>query len=252
MPTPNPLAPVKGSGTTLWVYNGNGDPYANPLTDADWSRLAKVKDLTPGELTAESYDDSYLDDEDADWTVTGQGQKSAGDTSFTLAWKPGEAGQQALLAWFNEGDVRAYKIRFPNGTVDVFRGWVSSIGKAVTAKEVITRTVKVTNVGRPLLAEDSGTITPVTGITVTPATVSVEVGKTVELTVAVQPDTASDKTFRVSSDHNNVATVTVKDNIITVKGVAKGTALIPVISNGGAFAAVATATVTTPAAQPTT
>ncbi|ENO4042547.1 Ig-like domain-containing protein, partial [Escherichia coli] len=171
---------------------------------------------------------------------------------FTLAWKPGEAGQQALLRWFDEGDTRAYKIRFPNGTVDVFRGWVSSIGKAVTAKEVITRTIKVTNIGRPSLAEDSGTITPVTGITVTPATASVEAGKTVELTVAVQPDTASDKTFRVSSDHNNVATVTVKDNVITVKGVAKGTALIPVMSNGGAFAAVATVTVTTPAAQPAT
>ncbi len=92
MPTPNPLAPVKGAGTTLWVYKGNGDPYANPLSDVDWSRLAKVKDLTPGELTAESYDDSYLDDEDADWTATGQGQKSAGDTSFTLAWMPGEQG----------------------------------------------------------------------------------------------------------------------------------------------------------------
>ncbi|EFI86281.1 phage tail tube protein, partial [Escherichia coli] len=52
MPTPNPLAPVKGAGTTLWVYNGSGDPYANPLSDNDWSRLAKVKDLTPGELTA--------------------------------------------------------------------------------------------------------------------------------------------------------------------------------------------------------
>lgn len=74
MPTPNPLAPVKGAGTTLWVYNGNGDPYANPLSDNDWSRLAKVKDLTPGELTAESYDDSYLDDEDADWAATGQGR----------------------------------------------------------------------------------------------------------------------------------------------------------------------------------
>ncbi|EIC1747813.1 phage tail protein, partial [Escherichia coli] len=148
MPVPNPVMPVKGAGTTLWVYKGNGDPYANPLSDVDWSRLAKVKDLTPGELTAESYDDSYLDDEDADWTATGQGQKSAGDTSFTLAWMPGEQGQQALLAWFNEGDTRAYKIRFPNGTVDVFRGWVSSIGKAVTAKEVITRTVKVTNVRR--------------------------------------------------------------------------------------------------------
>lgn len=159
MPVPNPTMPVKGAGTTLWVYKGNGDPYANPLSDVDWSRLAKVKDLTPGELTAESYDDSYLDDEDADWTATGQGQKSAGDTSFTLAWMPGEQGQQALLAWFNEGDTRAYKIRFPNGTVDVFRGWVSSIGKAVTAKEVITRTVKVTNVGRPSMAEDRSTVT---------------------------------------------------------------------------------------------
>ncbi|MGU0044401.1 phage tail tube protein [Escherichia coli] len=58
--------------------------YANPLSDVDWSRLAKVKDLTPGELTAESYDDSYLDDE-CRLDCHPAGQKSAGDTSFTLA-----------------------------------------------------------------------------------------------------------------------------------------------------------------------
>ncbi|EIO29365.1 major tail protein V [Escherichia coli PA40] len=69
MATPNPLEPVKGAGTTLWVYNGKGDAYANPLSDDDWQRLAKVKDLTPGEMTAEPYDDNYLDDEDADWTA---------------------------------------------------------------------------------------------------------------------------------------------------------------------------------------
>lgn len=63
-------------------------------------------------MTAEPYDDNYLDDEDADWTATGQGQKSAGDTSFTLAWKPGEEGQKGLIGWFESGDVRAYKIRF--------------------------------------------------------------------------------------------------------------------------------------------
>ncbi|EES9895250.1 phage tail protein, partial [Escherichia coli] len=113
MATPNPLAPVKGAGTTLWVYNGQGDAYANPLSDDNWQRLAQVKDLTPGEMTAEPYDDNYLDDEDADWTATGQGQKSAGDTSFTLAWKPGEEGQKGLIGWFESGDVRAYKIRFP-------------------------------------------------------------------------------------------------------------------------------------------
>ncbi|EAA4815987.1 phage tail protein [Shigella boydii] len=241
MPTPNPLAPVKGAGTTLWVYNGSGDPYANPLSDNDWSRLAKVKDLTPGELTAESYDDSYLDDEDADWAATGQGQKSAGDTSFTLAWMPGE---QALLAWFNEGDTRAYKIRFPNGTVDVFRGWVSSIGKAVTAKEVITRTVKVTNVGRPSMAEDRSTVTAATGMTVTPASTSVVKGQSTTLTVAFQPEGATDKSFRAVSADKTKATVSVSGMTITVKGVAAGKVNIPVVSGNGELAAVAEINVT--------
>ena len=244
MPVPNPVMPVKGAGTTLWVYKGSGDPYANPLSDNDWSRLAKVKDLTPGELTAESYDDSYLDDEDADWTATGQGQKSAGDTSFTLAWMPGEQGQQALLAWFNEGDTRAYKIRFPNGTVDVFRGWVSSIGKAVTAKEVITRTVKVTNVGRPSMAEDRSTVTAATGMTVTPASASVVKGQSTTLTVAFQPEGATDKSFRAVSSDKTKATVSVSGMTITVNGVAAGKVNIPVVSGNGEFAAVAEINVT--------
>lgn len=243
MPVPNPTMPVKGAGTTLWVYKGSGDPYANPLSDVDWSRLAKVKDLTPGELTAESYDDSYLDDEDADWTATGQGQKSAGDTSFTLAWMPGEQGQQVLLAWFNKGDTRAYKIRFPNGTVDVFRGWVSSIGKAVTAKEVITRTVKVTNVGRPSMAEDRSTVTAATGMTVTPASTSVVKGRSITLTVAFQPEGATDKSFRAVSADKTKATVSVSGMTITVKGVAAGKVNIPVVSGNGELAVVAGITV---------
>ncbi|MFP1463256.1 phage tail tube protein [Escherichia coli] len=45
MAIPNPLEPVKGSGTTLWVYTGTGDAYANPLSDDEWTRLAKIKDL---------------------------------------------------------------------------------------------------------------------------------------------------------------------------------------------------------------
>ncbi len=222
MPTPNPLAPVKGAGTTLWVYNGQGDAYANPLSDDNWQRLAQVKDLTPGEMTAEPYDDNYLDDEDADWTATGQGQKSAGDTSFTLAWKPGEEGQKGLIGWFESGDVRAYKIRFPNGTVDVFRGWVSSIGKAVTAKEVITRTVKVTNVGKPSVAEERSEITPVTAIKVTPTSGTVAKGKTTTLTVSFEPESATDKTFRAVSADPSTGTIAVKDMAITVTGVKAG------------------------------
>jgi len=154
MTTPNPLAPTKGARTTLWIYTGTGNPFTNPLLDDGWERLAQIKDLTPAEMTADSFDDSYLDDDDVDWSSTIQGQKSAGDTSFTLAWKPGETGQQALVKWFKDGDDKTYKIRYPNGVVDVFTGWVSSLGKAVAANEIITRTAKVTNKGNPQLAED--------------------------------------------------------------------------------------------------
>ncbi|EQS64432.1 hypothetical protein G816_00952 [Escherichia coli HVH 158 (4-3224287)] len=45
MATPNPLEPVKGAGTTLWVYNGKGDAYANPLSDDDCQRRMKSDPL---------------------------------------------------------------------------------------------------------------------------------------------------------------------------------------------------------------
>ena len=99
MTTPNPLAKTKGAGTTFWMYTGNGDAFANPLSDTDWLRLAMVKDLQPGEMTADAEDDTYLDDEDADWKTTTQGQKSVGDTSATLAWRPGDSGQKNSFSY---------------------------------------------------------------------------------------------------------------------------------------------------------
>ncbi|VFS15875.1 major tail protein [Salmonella enterica subsp. enterica serovar Typhimurium] len=144
---PNPLAPVKGANTTFWMYNSEGDPFASPLSDNNWLRLANVKDLQPGELTADAEDNNYLDDENADWKSTTQGQKSAGDTSVTLAWKPGEDVQKKLIQLFTTGQKRGFRIKYPNGTVDVFRGWVSSLGKTVQSKDEIARTVKITSVG---------------------------------------------------------------------------------------------------------
>ncbi|MEE7048017.1 phage tail tube protein [Escherichia coli O93:H19] len=154
MTTPNPLAKTKGAGTTFWMYTGKGDAFANPLSDTDWLRLAMVKDLQPGEMTADAEDDTYLDDEDADWKTTTQGQKSVGDTSATLAWRPGDSGQKKLVQLFDSGEVCAFRIKYPNGTVDVFRGWLSSLGKTIASKDVMTRTVKISGVGRPYLAEE--------------------------------------------------------------------------------------------------
>lgn len=163
---------------------------------------------------------------------------------YQAARTPPRIDHYPTLAWFNEGDTRAYKIRFPNGTVDVFRGWVSSIGKAVTAKEVITRTVKVTNVGRPSMAEDRSTVTAATGMTVTPASTSVVKGQSTTLTVAFQPEGATDKSFRAVSADKTKATVSVSGMTITVKGVAAGKVNIPVVSGNGELAVVAEITVT--------
>lgn len=244
MATPNPLAPTKGAGTTLWVYTGTGDPYANPLSDVDWLRLAKIKDLQPGELTAESNDDTYLDDADADWTSTSQGQKSAGEASFTLAWKPAESGQQDLVRWFDDGTVLAYKIKYPNGTIDVFRGWVSSLGKTVTAKDTITRSVKISNNGKPGLAEDSAAaVIDVTGVSLDKSTTTVAVAATTTLNVTVAPASASDPSFRATTTDAGKATVTVAGTVLTVTGIAAGTADIIVMTNDGLFVATCKVTV---------
>lgn len=244
MTTPNPLAPVKGATTTLWIYSGSGNPFANPVSDVDWTRLAKIKDLQPGELTAESNDDTYLDDDDADWTATSQGQKSSGEASFTLAWKPAESGQQDLVRWFDDGTVLAYKIKYPNGAIDVFRGWVSSLGKTVTAKDTITRSVKISNNGKPGLAEDSAAAAiAVTGVSLDKSTATVAVAATTMLNVTVAPASASDQSFRATTTDAGKATVTVAGTVLTVTGIAAGTADIIVMTNDGLFVATCKVTV---------
>ncbi len=210
MTTPNPLAKTKGAGTTFWMYTGKGDAFANPLSDTDWLRLAMVKDLQPGEMTADAEDDTYLDDEDADWKTTTQGQKSVEDT---------------------------------NGTVDVFRGWLSSLGKTIASKDVMTRTVKISGVGRPYLAEEGTETVGVTGLTVAPASASVNVGATTTLTFTVKPDGASDKAISVHSSDPQTATVTLNGLVATVKGVKQGSVSIVGMTADGNFVAVAAVTV---------
>ncbi|EHS3107792.1 Ig-like domain-containing protein [Escherichia coli] len=243
MTTPNPLEKMKGAGTTFWMYTGKGDAFANPLSDTDWLRLAMVKDLQPGEMTADAEDDDYLDDENADWKTTTQGQKSVGDTSATLAWRPGDSGQKKLIQLFDSGEVRAFRIKYPNGTVDVFRGWLSSLGKTITSKDVMTRTVKISGVGRPYLAEEGTEIVGVTGLTVMPVSASVRVGATTTLTFSTVPEDASDKTVSVASSSPDIATVTLSGMVATVKGVKAGSISIVGMTAGGAQVAVAGITV---------
>ena len=71
---------------------------------------------------------------------------------------------------------------------------------------------------------------PVTGVTVTPKTVDLTVGKTQQLTISVQPATATNQRYTCQSDNESVATVT---NTGLITAVSVGTATITVTTEDG-------------------
>ncbi|MBV7389022.1 phage tail protein [Pasteurellaceae bacterium TAE3-ERU1] len=154
--------PTKGAGT--FFFRMLDDKEATALTTgtltaaevkktANWGRIAKIKELSIPEVSAETYEDNYLDDENAEWKASSQGAKNAGELSVTLAWLPGDDAQKKLIEDFNTGKKKYYLVQYPNGTRDVFYGFITSLGKTVPQNEVMTRTIKVQCVGKPMLAE---------------------------------------------------------------------------------------------------
>ena len=71
---------------------------------------------------------------------------------------------------------------------------------------------------------------PVTGVTVTPKTVDLTVGKTKQLTISVQPATATNQRYTCQSDNESVATVS---NTGLITAVSAGTATITVTTEDG-------------------
>lgn len=88
---------------------------------------------------------------------------------------------------------------------------------------------------------------PVTGVTIDKTTLTLKTGEAGDFTVAVQPDTASNKRFTVTTDHDDLVTIAkATGNTYTVtakEGTDGGTATITVTSKSNP-AATATLTVT--------
>lgn len=153
MPT---TKPTKGAGTSFWRLKDGTDieAEADLAVDDNWLVIAKVKDIQPGELTAEDDEDEYLDEEYSEYKTSSSGQKDAGETQVTIAWMPGATDQKQLVTDFDDGLKTWYRIKYPNGSVDCFYGYINSLGKTVTSKDKMQRTVKIKNTAKPKLAED--------------------------------------------------------------------------------------------------
>ena len=81
---------------------------------------------------------------------------------------------------------------------------------------------------------------PVTGVTVTPKTVDLTVGKTQQLTISVEPATATNQRYTCQSDNESVATVT---NTGLITAVSAGTANITITTEDGNKTETCTVTV---------
>ena len=87
----------------------------------------------------------------------------------------------------------------------------------------------------------STVVVPVTGVSVSPATVSVAAGSTVALAAAIAPSNASNTAVTWSSSNTAVATVSASG---VVTGVAAGTAVVTATTADGSFTSSSTVTVT--------
>jgi len=84
---------------------------------------------------------------------------------------------------------------------------------------------------------------PVTGITVSPATLRLAVGQSATLTAVISPADATNQTVNWSTSDISVVEGTQSGLTATVRGVSAGTAVVTVTTEDGGFSATCTVTV---------
>ena len=82
----------------------------------------------------------------------------------------------------------------------------------------------------------------VTGVSLTPSTLSIKVGETQALTAEVQPSNATDKKVSWSTDDPEMNVIVLNDT--KIKGIAPGKATVTVTTSDGNFTATCAVTVT--------
>ena len=112
----------------------------------------------------------------------------------------------------------------------------------VTGVSPGSATITVTTADGGYTATSTVTVTPVsvTGVTVSPATGSIEMGETLQLTATVVPNNATNKNVTWSSSNNSIATVS--NGLVT--GVSAGNVTITVTTADGNYTATSTITIT--------
>ena len=152
---------------------------------------------------------------------------------------------ETLIATVAPNDAADKSVTWSSSNTSV--ATVNSSGK-VTAKAVGTTTITVTTVDGGKTATCTVTVKqPVTGVSVSPASATLNVGGTQQLSATVTPSNADNKNVTWSSSNTSVARVS-SSGLVTA--VAKGNATITVTTTDGSKTATCTVTVNAPEPNP--
>lgn len=121
------------------------------------------------------------------------------------------------------GQKCGFWIKYLNGIVDVFRGWVSLLGKMVQSKDEIVCIVKIISVGcLYMVEEDVLEVVSVIGLIVELINVIVKVGVIIVVMFMVKLDNVIDKLLCIVMLDLIIVIVMQVENIVIVKGVKVG------------------------------
>jgi hypothetical protein len=147
---------TKGAGTLLYslMSDKSFDSESPTFTATDWDAYTSIVGLELPEVTAEEQAEDLFDNDEAEWNDYQSAAKDAGTLGATLQWNPGAAVQQQIIADFNAGTKKWWAIKHPNGFIDFYYGFISSLGKQTFIKEKVQRAIKIRNCGKPVLDSD--------------------------------------------------------------------------------------------------
>ena len=245
---PDDKGPVMGNAGILRIAKGCPDQVP-----------AQDKFLRLGALTSKSFDfgmetaSSNADDTKnlteaivtgADFTISFDGElKKSGATGSISAFEVGKEILDEIIA----GRQPSYWVQLDmkgDGS-DVVQGYMN-----FTSWSMEFPTKEISTYSGELKVADAETVEwlqeeiVVESVAVEPSTLSVKVGETKTFTVKFTPTDATNKNYTAVSDKPNFATVTQLVNVVTVRGVAEGTANVTVTSEDGSKTAKCVATVT--------
>lgn len=233
-----------GRAIVLEVADGCADTVPQ---ESEWKALAagtsKGFDFSPNSVTSDADDTKgYVENivTNADFTISFEGEVRRND-------KLDQYGVGRLIKYFNT-EIQAARqptlwVRMEFGPI-TFQGYmlINALSSDGGTNDIITFSTEFKVAAADTIqVVDTDDSVPATGVTVTPATTSVVVGTTRQLTGTVLPADATDKSGTWTTSDATKATVS-STGLVT--GVAAGTATITFKSNDGNFTGATTVTVT--------